>query len=88
MIGGRTEDAETRGLAPFWETFIHIETFNSGFRDCRIIFPYDSTLLDADRIVLRGRVTRFTPYLFSAIVAGANVCFGDVRSTHGETKPI
>lgn len=51
IIGRKTEGAETSGLAPFWETTMHIATFNSGFRNCRTIFPYDSTLLDADRII-------------------------------------
>ncbi len=71
MVGRRTEDTETRGLVPFWETTIHIKAFNSGFCNCHIIFPYNSTLLDMDRIVLHRRVACFTPNL--STIVGANV---------------
>ncbi len=70
IFGRRSEDAKTRGLAPFWETTIHIEAFISGFCNCHTDFSYDSTLLDADRIVLCGRVVCFAPDLFSTLAGG------------------
>ncbi|KAK0229998.1 hypothetical protein EDD85DRAFT_1026432 [Armillaria nabsnona] len=39
IIGRSTEGAETRDLAPFCKTIIHIKTFNSGFCNCRTISP-------------------------------------------------